>query len=156
MTLLNLIGNLASIAGLAITLLLFRKIKNIQREFLLTARLPELVNQLISNNNTLQELLAKSKESTKGAPYSLAKYVDDSVEVLMNATLETCKSNLINLSSKLQGETKTAATDLVTRIGRLTKGALEHLDITDIHARLTGVITQVENELQDKKWTKQT
>lgn len=51
------IADVFSLIGFVITLLVFRKVRSIQQDFLYTARVPELLNQLIENRASLERLL---------------------------------------------------------------------------------------------------
>lgn len=148
---LGLIANVLSIIGFFITLMVLRKVKKLQNEYLRAARVPELLEQLASNRDSLQAFLTASREA---APRLDDTFIMPLVKDSIIATLEICKSNLLNASSKFDGNLKLEIADLIRVITDVNKIRPSYVEIGKVQARLNGLIAGIENDLKDKKWIK--
>jgi ABC-type multidrug transport system fused ATPase/permease subunit len=148
---LGLIANVLSIIGFVITLMLFRKVKKIQNEYFRAARVPELLEQLVANKHSLQALVAASREADARPDDTFIKPpIRDSI----NATLEICKSNLLNASYKFDGYLNQEIASLIRVISEVNKIKITYVEIGKVQSRLNGLIAGIENDLKDKKWIK--
>lgn len=138
------IADVFSLIGFVITLLVFRKVRSIQRDFLYTARVPELLNQLIEDRESLGRLLNL---------YKGRLYVPDEYKDSTRATLATCLANVVNLKPKLKGDSRKSAKDLEERIEKYFWNDFVD-EAVNVYGKLNGLIASLENDLKDKKWIK--
>jgi len=142
------LASIASIVALTLTLVVFAKIKKIRRAFLTTARAPELLAELSIDGAKLQEVLNEVR-STYTLP---VLYVKPPQSDVIGRVLESCKSNLNGLQSKIDAPGKGSALSLIAAIDAISKTSPKIDEVARVESKLVGVITDVRNELKDKKY----
>ena len=93
---LEVTGSIASILALIVTLLVWLRVRAIQRRFILKARLPQLIESLQGNANNLSRYLERFTKSRRE----------------INTELSACESTLRNLLPKLSGDARSEARQL--------------------------------------------
>ena len=140
---LNTLGSLASIIGLAITILVLNEAKNIRRSFVQKIRIPEAYKTLSEISNILSKLISL--------------WPKEKQEILKE--LARIRSILLNLKSKLDGDDKKQAENLIRKLGyknffwsRQDLSKLNKDDLWNIYSELIAIIESLKQTDKDIRW----
>jgi len=129
-------GDICSVLGFIITLVVLFKVGGIQRSFLAQARLPGL------------------RRKIRGHCANLSKFLDDFTSTDPNIATEVrkCHANLQNLLPKL--EDKASVKVLVAFTAQLIKatGLPDKEQVRKLHTGLVGLEEELDNLSEDIKW----
>jgi len=136
---LSLVGNLASIAGLIVSLLVLWGVRRIRLHFLLRARIPEIMKDLEDRADRFSKLL-KEFESQRNQ---------------CKNEMSICQPVLHNLRDKLPRQSRTEVDSLLSTIKRVRgHGIVVSKDTAwEFYTDLQALIESVKQFEQDTKWS---
>ena len=130
------LGTLASLAGAGVSIWVLISVRAIRKHFLFTARIPQILEDLQSNASTLNTGIADFDASRE----------------MIDVELARCHANLLNLSSKIGGNTKKNVRKLTEAIEKYHAGDKKRETARHIYTLLNGLMQQIKNLREDTKW----
>lgn len=135
---LALAGDICSVLGLIITVVVFVKVRTIQRSFLVQARLPILRKKIRAHSAALSNMLNDFS----------------SVNPDLEPEIRRCNANLENLCTKLDGSQAANVQRAKTFTSELLKQAapIDKSQIRKLHVALVGIEEELGNLTEDMQW----
>jgi len=135
---LSIAGNVSSILGLLVTLVVFVKLRHIHRSFLFQARLPDLRKKIAGHRSTISRLLST--------------FADSAHEI--ETEIHRCHANLQSLRRKLGRVHAGSVRNLLKQTREATKGpgSPSRDKVRQIYLSLVLLEEELENLSRDIKW----
>ncbi|MEK6299239.1 MAG: hypothetical protein AABO41_00830 [Acidobacteriota bacterium] len=136
---LNIIGSVASIVGIALSVYVIYNLRQIRRSYMFTARAPDLLKRLKAHSSQVKKLLIDFDNSR------------DEIE----AELALCSAVLGSLLNKVsRNERKTILNVIQLIAENRTLGEQSKDQVWMVYKRLVGVGETLRNLQKDKLWEK--
>lgn len=135
---LSIIGSVASILGLSLTVWIWLKVRHIEDHFTLRARFSSIKRGLKEHSDSISRYLSNFPDSAND----------------LEVELKRCQSDLRNLHPKLKGEMKSSASNILKRLESLPSplNRSNKQSIRSIQLDLITLANDFENFKQDMKW----
>ena len=133
---LSILGNIASIVGLALTILVFLNTKKIKEYYLLRARVPELIDKLTECSSKLAEQHREFEESRD----------------LISVELGRAEVVLKSLEAKLKGRGRDSVRSLIKSVKNYDVKTQERDSLWAVYVGMTKVIDELRDLQEDLKW----
>jgi len=135
---LTVLGNVCSVVGFLLTLLVLLKLRRIYRSFLFQARLPDLRKKIKGHRSALARLLNN--------------FADAGAEIA--AEIQKCHANLQNLRTKLGRRQAASVTALLKQTADfgLSSVAPSKEEVRRVYLALVLLEEELENLSEDIKW----
>lgn len=131
------VGTAASLISLVLTLWVLRSIYILRSNFLIAARLPQLLEDLQQNTSGLSQGLAQPDEWSD----------------LVDIELARCSANLKNLVPKVRGQTRTSVAQIQEEIDTYLSSDRSKSKARAIYTKLNGLLQELHNLREDRKWS---
>lgn len=136
------IANLASLIGLAISIVVLLNVRNIREDFIAAVRTPQLAEELIECASKLSKLIAE---------YSTCKdQIEDEIAI--------CLAKVKSIKHKLRGANNKSCTNTVDELITMLS---TYINVSDgrnkesarkIYTKLITLNEEVKNFIEDQKW----
>jgi hypothetical protein len=133
--LLSTIADLVSILSFAISVWVALTLKQIRRQFLFQARLPELLKSLKNHANRIAELVGSYDENRHA----------------IDAVIAQTHSTLVNIEAKIRGMTRESAATLIRTIDGRSQPVTRD-ETWRIYTALQGFIEGIQHLQKDTRW----
>jgi hypothetical protein len=137
MDLLSLVGNVASVLGLLVSVWVMKQVSDVKRQYLRQVRSPALLERLKEQEQRLSKLLLPSTLDTEQVRLVLA----------------SSESLLRNLRPKLTGSESKQVKSMISRVSRARTGAISRDVAVHIRADLVSIIDAATEQHKDTQWT---
>lgn len=137
------VANTATWVGTIASLIVLWNVRTIRADFLLTARLPQLLDALQANASNLSKHLNDFESNA------------DAIQL----EVTTCKANLNSLVQKLRGSSKKrirkSALSVINEFDGYhnNRGSFSKENVRGSYAQLNGLIQDLQNLREDQKWS---
>lgn len=133
----SLVSAAATVAGLLLTIRVFRDVKKLQARYVFLGRVPELLDRITDQNSTVNRLVGAFPESQEQIRHELT----------------ICRANLRSMRGKLNSGLQASLDGVDALIVRAVEAnPMSRDEVWAVYSGISGLVIEIHNDLADRSW----